>query len=50
MIIEMKTPSPASAFYMNNDVYVPISVITNGLGYIAEWQEENNTIVFKPLT
>jgi len=37
----VKTPLPASAFYLNEELYVPISVITNGLGYVVEWQEDN---------
>lgn len=47
---DLKTPIPAVAFSMNDDVYVPISVITNGLGFVAEWQEENNMFICKPLT
>jgi len=35
----VKTPLPASSFY--EELYVPISVITNGLGYVVEWQEDN---------
>lgn len=46
----MKTPSPAQVFYMNEELYVPISTITNGLGYIAEWQENNQTFVCQPIT
>lgn len=46
----MKTPSPAQAFYMNEELYVPISTITNGLGYIAEWQENRQTFVCQPIT
>lgn len=46
----LKTPIPAPAFYMNDDVYVPISVITNGLGFVAEWQAANNTVICKSLT
>lgn len=45
-----KTPSPAQAFYMNEELYVPISTITNGLGYIAEWQENHQTFVCQPIT
>ncbi len=37
----VKTPLPASSFYLNEELYVPISVITNGLGYVVEWQEDN---------
>ncbi|MGE7692519.1 copper amine oxidase N-terminal domain-containing protein [Lysinibacillus sp. NPDC094177] len=46
----MKTPSPAQAFYVNEELYVPISTITNGLGYIAEWQESNQTFLCQPIT
>ncbi|MFJ6209443.1 stalk domain-containing protein [Lysinibacillus sp. NPDC092081] len=46
----VKTPSPAQVFYMNEELYVPISTITNGLGYIAEWQENNQTFVCQPIT
>ncbi|MFF5994436.1 copper amine oxidase N-terminal domain-containing protein [Lysinibacillus sp. KU-BSD001] len=46
---KLKSPMPATAFYMNDHVYIPISVITNGLGYVAEWQEESDTVVCKSL-
>ena len=46
----VKTPSPAQAFYVNEELYVPISTITNGLGYIAEWQENSKTFVCQPIT
>ncbi|MGA3598888.1 stalk domain-containing protein [Lysinibacillus agricola] len=46
----VKTPSPAQAFYVNEELYVPISTITNGLGYLAEWQESNQTFVCQPIT
>ncbi|TSI04740.1 copper amine oxidase N-terminal domain-containing protein [Lysinibacillus sp. BW-2-10] len=46
----LKTPLPSVAFYMNNDIYIPISVITNALGYSVEWQAENNTFICRPLT
>jgi len=46
----VKTPSPAQAFYANEELYVPISAITNGLGYLAEWQESNQTFVCQPIT
>ena len=45
----VKTPLPAHAFYLNNELYLPISAITNGLGFIAEWQEENQQFVCQPL-
>ncbi|MGE7916932.1 copper amine oxidase N-terminal domain-containing protein [Lysinibacillus xylanilyticus] len=46
----VKTPSPAQAFYVNEELYVPISAITNGLGFIAEWQESNQTFLCQPIT
>lgn len=46
----VKAPSPAQAFYVNEELYVPISTITNGLGYLAEWQENNQTFVCQPIT
>ncbi|PJO43096.1 copper amine oxidase N-terminal domain-containing protein [Lysinibacillus xylanilyticus] len=46
----VKIPSPAQAFYVNEELYVPISTITNGLGYIAEWQENYQTFVCQPIT
>lgn len=46
----VKTPSPAQAFYVNEELYVPISTITNGLGYIVEWQENYQTFVCQPIT
>lgn len=45
----VKTPLPAKSFAMNNDLYVPISTITNGLGYSVEWQAENETFICTPL-
>ncbi|WP_313149793.1 copper amine oxidase N-terminal domain-containing protein [Lysinibacillus capsici] len=44
---EIKSPIPAVTFYLNDNIYVPISVISNGLGYVAEWQEMNNSVLFK---
>lgn len=46
----VKTPIPAQAFYVNEELYVPISTITNGLGYIAEWQANTQTFVCHPIT
>lgn len=46
----VKTPLPAYAFYLNEDVYIPISVITNGFGYVVEWQENEQTFLCQPLT
>lgn len=47
---DIKTPIPSVAFYLNHDIYIPISVIANGLGYVVEWQDESNTIICSPLT
>lgn len=46
----VKTPIPAQAFYVNEELYVPISTITNGLGYIAEWQESTQTFIGHSIT
>lgn len=46
----LKTPLPSTAFYMNNQLYLPVSVLTNGLGYSVEWQKDNNTFLCKTLT
>lgn len=45
----VKTPIPALAFYLNEDVYLPISVVVNGLGYYVEWQDETRTFVCQKL-
>lgn len=45
----VKTPLPASAFYLNEELYVPISVITNSLGYVVEWQVDNQLFLCQPL-
>lgn len=45
----VKTLLPAFAFSLNEDLYVPISVITNGLGYIVEWQENEQVFLCLPL-
>ncbi len=47
---DVKTPLPAVAFHFNNDIYIPISVITNGLGYSVEWKAESNTFICRSLT
>lgn len=46
----VKTPLPALAFYLNEDLYLPFSVITNGLGYIVEWQENSQMFLCQPLS
>lgn len=46
----VKIPSPAQAFYVNEELYVPISTITNGLGYVAEWQESKQMFICQPIT
>ena len=45
----VKTPLPAYAFYLNEELYVPISAITNGLGYVVEWQEDNQLFLCQSL-
>jgi|GEM_PF-554885 len=45
----VKTPMPAKAFYMNGDVYIPICVIANGLGFSVEWDEKTETISLQNL-
>lgn len=45
----VKTPLPATAFYLNEELYLPISAITNGLGYVVEWQENNQLFLCQPL-
>ncbi|SOC22452.1 copper amine oxidase-like protein [Ureibacillus xyleni] len=44
-----KTPLPSVAFSLNNDIYIPISVIANGLGFLVEWQADNNCFICRPL-
>lgn len=46
----LKTPLPSVAFYLNSDVYIPISAITNGLGYSVEWQEQTKTLFCRPFS
>ncbi|MGE7111926.1 copper amine oxidase N-terminal domain-containing protein [Lysinibacillus sp. NPDC047702] len=46
----VKAPIPAQAFYVNEELYVPISTITNGLGYIAEWQASTQAFVCHRIT
>ncbi|MBK3497404.1 copper amine oxidase N-terminal domain-containing protein [Viridibacillus sp. YIM B01967] len=46
----VKTPLPANAFYLNGEVYLPISVMANGLGYAVEWQEEKNMFLCRKLS
>ncbi|MFJ7952981.1 copper amine oxidase N-terminal domain-containing protein [Lysinibacillus sp. NPDC096418] len=45
----VKTPLPAAAFLLNGELYLPISAITNGLGYVVEWQENNQQFLCQPL-
>ncbi|WP_307257785.1 copper amine oxidase N-terminal domain-containing protein [Oikeobacillus pervagus] len=39
-----KTPMPAKATYIHGDVYLPISVLANGLGYSVEWNEKEQVM------
>lgn len=45
----IKIALPSQAFYMAKEVYVPISVITNGLGYSVEYQQQSNTFEYTKL-
>lgn len=44
---DIKSALPSQVFYLNNELYVPISAIANGLGYTVDWQ--NNTFVYTNL-
>lgn len=44
-----KTPLPAKTFFTNEDIYVPISAVMNGLGFAVEYAEKTNTFTAKSL-
>ncbi len=44
---EMKTPMPAEAMMYQDELYIPISVLTNGLGLTATWDEAKQTFVIQ---
>lgn len=45
----VKTPIPAKSFIYKDDIYVPISVILNSLGYSIDWQEDTQQFVCQAL-
>ena len=45
----LKMRIPGNSFSLNEDVYLPISVLANGLGYSVEWNEQDNSFVFQAL-
>lgn len=45
----LKMRMPGNSFSLNEDVYLPISVLANGLGYSVEWNEQDNSFVFQVL-
>lgn len=45
----VKTPLPAKAFFQNQDVYLPISVVANGLGFSVEWDEGEQKILLQKM-
>lgn len=44
----MKTPMPAKALYHQSEVFIPISVAANSMGYGIEWDEDGKEIHLKP--
>lgn len=46
---KVKTPIPAAAMFFNGDVYLPISVVANGLGFSVEWDEQQQVFLFSKL-
>lgn len=40
---DVKTPMPVEAMMYQNKLYIPISVLTNGLGYNVTWDETTQT-------
>ncbi|MBA4537360.1 copper amine oxidase N-terminal domain-containing protein [Bacillus aquiflavi] len=47
---KLKTPMPAKAMFYEQSVYVPISVVTNALGYRAEWDDQGKSFLISKLT
>ncbi|WP_232696021.1 copper amine oxidase N-terminal domain-containing protein [Brevibacillus daliensis] len=45
----VKTPMPTSAFFYEESVYLPISVIANAFGYRVSWNAEKETIIFQEI-
>ncbi|MGE7920055.1 stalk domain-containing protein [Viridibacillus sp. NPDC093762] len=46
----VKMPLPAISFYINEEIYLPLSAIVNGLGYVVEWQERDNMFLCQKLS
>lgn len=46
---KMKTPIPAKAMFFNEDVYLPISVVANGLGFSIKWDAKQEVIYFQEM-
>lgn len=46
---KMKTPIPAKAMFFNEDVYLPISVVANGLGFSIVWDAKQEVIYFQEM-
>lgn len=44
-----KTPIPAKSFEYKDDIYVPVSVILNSLGYSIDWQEGTQQFICQVL-
>lgn len=45
----IKTPIPAKSFEYKDDIYVPVSVILNSLGYSIDWQEGTQQFICQVL-
>lgn len=45
----IKTPMSAKAYEFNHDIYVPVSVVINSLGYSIEWKEETQQFICREL-
>ncbi|WP_071393225.1 copper amine oxidase N-terminal domain-containing protein [Bacillus tuaregi] len=45
----VKAPMPTKSFYYEKSVYLPISVIANGLGFRVNWDEGKSTIILQEI-
>lgn len=45
----IKMPMPTEAVYMENSVYIPISVIANAFDYRVSWDEANEAITLEEI-
>lgn len=45
----IKTPMPTRAFYYENSVYLPVSVIANAFGLRVSWDANKETIILQQL-